>query len=296
MSARVALAALLTASAILAGSAAGPQDQQASVFRTAVDGVSVSVSVRQGTQPVTGLTVDDFELTDNGVVQQIASLSFETLPIDVTLLLDVSTSVQGRRLERLKQSVRETTTLLGEDDRLRLIAVQFDLHQVFPFQAGGVPPPVDTLSASGGTALYDGLAAALMRAAEPDRRQLIVAYTDGQDTTSILDVDALTAIAGFADAVLHVVVAASSTSTRARSEIPAAGLLESLAGRTGGQLFLIDPAAPVTDAFRQAIEEFRTSYVLRYRPDGVGPGGWHEIGVTVKGGEYDVRARRGYGG
>lgn len=288
--------------ATMPGLAAGPtpdqqgqQDQQPSnVFRTAVDGVSVSVSVRQGNQPVTGLTVDDFELTDNGVVQQIASLSFETLPIDVTLLLDVSTSVQGQRLERLKNSVRETATLIGEEDRLRLIAVQFDLHQVFPFQAGGVPPPVDTLRASGGTALFDGLAAAMMRAAEPDRRQLIVAYTDGQDTTSILSAETLNEIAGHAEAVVHVVVAAEGRQDRSR--IPAAGLLEGLAVSTGGQLFLIDPSVPVSDAFRSAIEEFRTSYVLRYRPQGVTSGGWHEIDVTVKGGEYEVRARRGYGG
>jgi hypothetical protein len=273
----------------------GAQEAAQSVFRARVDGVSVSVSVRQGNQPVPGLTMEDFELSDNGVPQEIVSLSFETLPIDVTLLLDVSSSVQGRRLARLRDSVRETATLLGEIDRLRLIAVQFKLHQVFPFQPGGVPPPVDGLAASGGTALFDGVAAAMMRAAEPDRRQLIVAYTDGQDTTSILGIDEVREIAGHADALLHVVVPVSGGSD-ARSEVPAADVLEDLATRTGGQLFLIDASTPISDAFRQAIDEFRQSYVLRYRPQGVEDGGWHQIDVSVKGGAYDVRARRGYEG
>jgi hypothetical protein len=273
----------------------GAQEAGQSVFRARVDGVSVSISVRQGNQPVPGLVMENFELADNGVPQEIVSLSFETLPIDVTLLLDVSSSVQGRRLARLRSSVSETATLLDEIDRLRLIAVQFKLHQVFPFQPGGVPPPVDGLTASGGTALFDGVAAAMMRAAEPDRRQLIVAYTDGQDTTSILGIDAVREIAGHADALLHVVVPVSG-GRNARSEVPAADVLEDLATRTGGQLFLIDASTPISDAFRRAIDEFRQSYVLRYRPQGVEDGGWHQIDVRVKGGEYDVRARRGYGG
>jgi len=297
----LALAAALAVVPLVAPDAqsgqAGRQTQpQDPVFRSFVDGVSVSVSVLEGTRPVTGLTADDFELTDNGVVQQIATLSFETLPIDVTLLLDVSSSVQGRRLQRLKDGVRQTATLLDEDDRLRLIAVQFALHQVFPFQPGGTPPPVDDLGAAGGTALLDGLAAAMMRAAEPDRRQLIVAYTDGQDTTSVLDADTVAEIAGNADAVVHLLVPVSGGGD-ARREVPAADMLEALAGRTGGQLFLVDTGTPISAAFRQAIEEFRQSYVLRYRPQGVERGGWHEIEVRVKGGDgYEVRARRGYGG
>lgn len=271
------------------------EPQQEAIFRSGVDGVSVSVSVRQGNRPVTGLTAADFELTDNGVRQQIATLSFEQLPIDVTLLLDVSSSVQGSRLERLKNSVLETAALLGEADRLRLIAVQFDLQQVFPFQSGRQSPPVENLYAAGGTALFDGLAAAMMRAAEPDRRQLIVAYTDGQDTTSILGAAATRDIAGRADAVVHIVVPTSG-GRNARRDVPSADLLEDLALQTGGQLFLVDARAPISDAFRTAMDEFRSSYVLRYRPEGVERGGWHEIGVKVGSGDYQVRARRGYGG
>lgn len=287
---------VLGAAPTLPQAAQAPPQAQDPVFRASVDGVLVNVSVRQANQPVTGLTADDFELTDNGVPQEIVSMSFETLPIDVTLLLDASSSVQGRRLMRLKNSVVETASILDAEDRLRLIEVQFELHQIFPFQPGGAPPPVDELAAGGGTALLDGLAAAMMRAADPDRRQLIVAYTDGNDTTSILDVAGVREIADNADAVLHIVVPTSG-GRNARNDVPAADALEDIARRTGGQLFLVDIDAPITDAFRQAIDEFRRSYVLRYRPTGVEMGGWHEIQVRVTGGEgYEVRARRGYGG
>jgi VWFA-related protein len=273
------------------------EGRQQPVFRSSVDGVSVSVSVRDGNRAVAGLTAADFELLDNGVRQQIEALSVETQPIDVTLLLDVSRSVEGQRLDQLKRSVVETAQLLRPADRLRLIAVQHELHQVFPFEPGGATPDVTQLQARGGTALFDGLAAALMRNAEPDRRQLIVCYTDGQDTISILDLDSLTKIASFADAVVHIVVPVTTTvRARGASAIVVAAPLGEVAGRTGGQLFTVDFAAPITQAFARAIEEFRTSYVLRYVPAGVKAGGYHELTVRVTSGTYTVRARRGYAG
>lgn len=268
---------------------------QTPVFRATVEGVSVSVSVRQANVPVTGLTAADFEVFDNGVRQNVAAFSLERLPMDVTLLLDSSRSVAGPRLERLKQAVVQTAALLGPADRLRLIAVQHGLHQVFGFQPAGVRPPVERLYAGGGTALFDGIAAAMMRAAEADRRQLIVVYTDGVDTSSVLDFDAALDVAGFADALVHVIVPTTIGGRRVSpAAMAAAAPLNDLAARTGGQLFFVDGAAPVTDAFTRAIEEFRTSYVLRYLPAGVSRDGWHEIEVRVKGGPYDVRARKGY--
>jgi VWFA-related protein len=284
--------------AALAGSAAlvSAQDQR-SVFRSEAEAVSVSVSVRTVERAVAGLKASDFELKDNGVAQSIESFSVETQPIDVTLLLDLSRSVDGPRLDRLKSGVRETALLLHPDDRLRLIGMQHELHQVFPFQPGGSKPNVDSLRAFGGTSLYDGLAAAMMRAAEPDRRQLIVAYTDGQDTISILPIATVREIAGMADAVVQIVVPTMRAPRSTDMEsVPGASALNDLAARTGGQLFRMDNTAPIGEAFKQAIDDFRTSYVLRYIPKGVARPGWHELSVRVTTGTYEVRARKGYDG
>jgi VWFA-related protein len=283
---------LIVVLAVLAGAGVTlAQTQQAPVFRSTVEGVAVSVSVRRNREPVTGLTGADFRLLDNGVVQTIQSVSVETLPIDVTLLLDLSSSVEGARLERLKSSVRETAALLRPADRLRLISVQHVLREVFPFQPGGTPTNVEALTARGGTALFDGLTAALVRAVDPERRPLIIAYTDGQDTISALSPEVTGEIAGYSDAVINVVVPATKDPRAAAAGLNA---LTTLAARTGGQLFLIDTAAPITPSFVRAIEEFRTSYVLRYVPAGVAPRGWHELAVDVPGRTYEVRARRGY--
>lgn len=269
--------------------------QQPPVFRSTVEGVSVSVSVRAGDKSVSGLTAADFELLDNGVSQTISAFSVETQPIDVTLLLDLSGSVAGRRLERLKFGVIEMADLLRKEDRLRLFSVQHEIRLAFPFQPGGTKPNVESLTAFGGTALFDGLAAAMMRPTELDRRQFIVAYTDGIDTISFLDLDTVREIAGGTDAVVQILVPTTFDGRgRPQGSIPQAALINELAARTGGQLYWVDFAAPVGATFKQAVSDFRTSYVLRYLPTGVAGEGWHELTVRVKKGTYDVRARKGY--
>jgi hypothetical protein len=283
------------ASAVVVAVAAVTASQQQPVFRETVGGVSVSVSVYQGDKSVSGLKAADFELLDNGVPQTISAFSVETQPIDVTLLLDLSRSVIGRRLERLKVGVGEMADLLRKEDRLRLISVQHELRLVFPFQPGGTKPNVDKVTAFGGTALFDGLAAAMMRPSELDRRQFIVAYSDGIDTISFLDLDAVREIAGGTDAVVQILVPiAFDGRGRPQGSIPQAVQINEQAARTGGKLFWVDFAAPVGMAFKQAVADFRTSYVLRFMPTGVSKDGWHELTVRVKSGTYEVRARKGY--
>ena len=292
---RRVLLVVVVIAAIVTGARAFARAQHP-VFRSETEGVIVNVSVRGGNQPVNGLTPADFELRDNGVKQAIQAFSIERLPIDVTLLLDVSRSVEGTRLDRLKSSVGETAHLLRPEDRLQLIAVQHWLHLIFPFQPGGSQPPVDALTAAGGTALFDGIAAALMVPVEADRRRLVIAYTDGQDTISALSLASLRDVAGFSDSVLQVVVPTIRIGANRPTQTPGAPGLSDLASRTGGQLFLMNVTEQITDAFKQAIEDFRTSYVLRYVPVGVAHGGWHDLDVKVVSGKYEVRARKGYGG
>jgi hypothetical protein len=73
-------------------------------FRAATDSVSLGVSVRRQNRPVTGLRVSDFEIDDNGVPQQVVDLSYEKLPIDLTVALDISGSVSGALLDELRRA------------------------------------------------------------------------------------------------------------------------------------------------------------------------------------------------
>lgn len=298
-------------------------DQQ--VFRSGVDGVVVPVSVRSGNKPVAGLKAGDFEVVDNGVRQQVRDAFAEKMPVDVTVLLDLSSSVDGPMLKRLKDAVSDTAGVLREDDRIRLVAVSQVLHEIFPLQPKGTSMPLDTLRAGGATSLYDGLAATMMRATDPGRRQLIVAFTDGRDSTSIIDEVAVKEIGRLTDAVVDIVVPVNSAGAEARRLSQRPGGLGSLIGGsnvtvngqgaggantpgvpqvladlvapTSGQVLPLAPEASISRVFKGILEEFRATYVLQYVPQGVSAEGWHDVQVTVKGrGKYDIRARKGYRG
>lgn len=281
-------------------------------FRSGADAVTVDVSVRNGSRVVTGLGASDFELLDNGVPQEIVDASYGKLPIDVTLALDVSYSVTGALLDRLRQAVRQLMSDLGPDDRLRLVGFNMRVERAVDFTSD--PEKIDaalrSFKAGGGSSIRDALAVALVSASEPRRRQLIVIFTDGADNTSITTRDGLMEVARRTNASVASVIP-GNVDQPGPSHGEGLALLRDLARETGGTV--IDVAMPrvrvsgrttiytsggavnLTPVFRKVLEDFRSSYVLHYTPKGVAAAGFHTLTVRVKGRRsYTIRARQGY--
>jgi VWFA-related protein len=273
-------------------SAAWPQN---ATFRSLTDLVPVYVSVRTGRAAVAGLGPADFTLTDRGVAQTVDAASYESLPVDVTLLVDTSASVITS-LDRFRDDVRTIVKSLRADEQIRLITFDTDVRQILPMQPPSAEPPVREIRLGDRTSLVDALSLAMARARRADRRHLIFVFTDGVDTSSVLDYGALPALAGRIDGVLHVVLvgdppAPTDPSSRRKFEALAAA-----AARTGGVLYPPGRRDLLT-AFRAAIDSFRQSYVIYFSPKGVDPEGWHDVAVRVKRpGSFTVRAREGYFG
>jgi hypothetical protein len=131
----------------------------------------------------------------------------------------------------------------------------------------------------------------------------VIGITGGVTDRSVVPDAVRLAVGMRTDAVLHLVSLGDFFPTQARgfgqtgvfvlagrASLP----LEPLSLATGGRTYRAGPDANIHDMLAEAIAEFRTRYVLRYRPTGVARDGWHEIDVTVKGKGYDVRHRRGY--
>ena len=279
-----------------------PARWQDQIFRSRADAVTIQVAVKSGNKPVAGLTAADFDLRDNGVPQEISSVSVEKVPLDLTLLLDLSSSVDGVTLQRLKAAVHDTAALLRPDDRLRLIAISQVLQEIVPLQPPSDAMPLERLMAQGATSLYDGLAAAMMRPTDPGRRQLVLAFSDGRDSTSIIDETTAKDIARLSDAVVDIVVPIGPDDlaqvlkpwTR-QDTVPV--VLPQLVAPTAGQVFTFMPGESISSVFKRMLDDFRAAYVLQYVPQGVTRGGWHDVAVTLKKpGKYEVRARNGYSG
>ena len=279
--------------------------QPAGTFRAGVDAVAVEASVRRNNRPVTGLKASDFVLLDNGVPQQISDLAYERLPIDVTVLLDVSASVTGAVLDQLRQSVRQLKTDLGPRDRLKLVTFNMQVRRLADFDApaGAADTAFASLSGSGSSAIFDSVAVQLASPALEGRRHLIVLFTDGQDSSSISDPDALFDVAKRTTATVGVVLATSAlerstASPFARSPgrppMTIGRMYDQLARETGGLVVAATAGQSLASTFRRMLAEFRASYVLYFTPQGVDRSGAHTIDVRVKQDGTDVRARRGY--
>jgi hypothetical protein len=107
--------------------------QDAVVFRSGVSVVRVDTqAVDAMGRVVTGLTKDDFRVSDEGVPQAIGNFSFAEEPLDLILLFDIAGSMHGKLL-----SVVRATELgfneLHKGDRVSVRAFSVDSSEILPF-------------------------------------------------------------------------------------------------------------------------------------------------------------------
>jgi VWFA-related protein len=256
-------------------------------FSSRTIGVRVDVLVLDGGRPVGGLTARDFELRDNGVLQRVEVVDAADVPINAVLALDSSASIRGRRL----------TDLIAAGDALLDGLKPVDRAGVITFNHA-VSPPVRLMSdlrdartalravdPRGRTAVMDGVYVALTSTIDQAGRFLVVVYTDGADTMSWLKPSEVLEASKRANAVVYAVTPAGG-----RRSDP----LKDLTEATGGQMLEVTSSGDLRPAFQRILTEFRTRYVLAYSPEGVSPGGFHRLEITVPRRRATVKARAGY--
>jgi VWFA-related protein len=299
----IAISLAATAAAAPPNGAQAPA-AQAPVFRAGADVVAVEASVRRDRRPVAGLKAEDFELLDNGVPQQIVDVNHEKLPIDVTVLLDVSASVTGPALDELRRALRQLRGDLGAVDRLRLVTFNMGMNRVVDFTepAPSIDRALASVGGAGSSAVFDTLAVALTAPVPAGRRQLVVLFSDGQDSSSITDAETLLDVARRTTPTVAVVLTSSArqrpasllrTATKLGSAT-VGEVADQIAGETGGFVASIEAGDNLTSTFRRVLDQFRSSYVLFFTPTGVDRQGSHTLEVRVKRVKADVRARRSY--
>ncbi|MEO7190230.1 MAG: VWA domain-containing protein [Vicinamibacterales bacterium] len=278
---RTAAACLLAAVPLATGS-----DTQAQRFTARVDAVRIDVRVQRGGQPVTGLTAADFDVRDKGVLQQVTIAASEATPVDVTLALDVSGSVRGERLTRLRAAGLTLIDALQPTDHAALItfASQVTLRQALTPRVAQLRTALDVRPESGNTALIDALQTAMVTAESGTGRPLVIVFSDGAETGSFLQTAAVEDTARRMGMVVYGVTTSGT----------APSALRSVARLTGGETSSADSSGRLDAQFARILDEFRHLYVLSYTPNGTPTPGWHDVTVRLKSAKGDVRARPGY--
>jgi VWFA-related protein len=281
----------------LAAALAGSQ------FRASVDVVRIDALVLQNGRPASGLTTDDFVVTDNGVPQTATVRAVARQPIDAVVTLDTSDSVRGPALERLKAAAGALVAQLTPEDRATLVTfshiVALGPRESRPDALGS---SLHGLTAEGGTSLVDAVTSALAWAVGRDRPMLLLVFSDGRDTASWTRREQALALARTSHAVVDAVVAGDPLATSAAGvggggfvPPPTADerFLADLAALTGGRVRNGEAGGGLAAAFREALEQFRARYEITYTATDKAPG-WHAVDVQVKGRRATVHARGGY--
>jgi VWFA-related protein len=270
-------------------------------FRSTAELVSVDVLVTDGRAPVTGLVAGDFELTDNGTLQTVEQIYVEQLPVNVIMVLDTSGSVRGERLRALKAGARTVINRLRPRDRAAIIAFshRLDLRAALTADTTTLRRSVDTLDANGSTAVRDAAFAALALRAADATRTLVLLFSDGLDTSSLLSEDRVIEIARRSDAIVYAIgirdVAPRTGPGVRRTDTPTDHrFLERLSRETAGRLLYAEQNRDIERTFGRVLDEFNSRYVIGYAPRGVPAAGWHTVGVRLKKRSGTVLARRGY--
>jgi VWFA-related protein len=290
------------ASAILLASTTSAQQQQL-VLRSSTNSVAVHVLVRTSSGPVRDLTAADFVITDSGVRQDIATMTIEPLPLDVTVVVDRLAQSEFASVKRHPQ-IEDIEETLTQDDRIRVVGVGADIDERSPFSPPGRAAAMAPARPSDQPALFDGVASALLRVTPPGRQHVVIVITEGYDAFSFTSAAALTDIAQRTDARMYVVVAQgrsvkARTLARAPSPLPlddGLGSLVEIARDTGGNVVSVSRLTrAITGPIRRVFSDVRAGYVLYYTPTGVSDRGWHPISVTIsRPGQFEIQARPGY--
>ncbi|HEV7798805.1 MAG TPA: VWA domain-containing protein [Pyrinomonadaceae bacterium] len=176
---------------------APPKDEDFDVIRVSSNLVMVPVSVVDASgQPVRGLQVSDFRLAEEGREQQLAEIGNpDEVPLDITILFDVSSSVSQKGFFAFQQRAAASflKQVLKPVDRAAVFTITNQPTLVSPLAPAEVaaaklltiPPATSSVS----TSFYDSVVAAAKYLEENSparRRRVIAVISDGDDTSSNL--------------------------------------------------------------------------------------------------------------
>ena len=192
----LAVAACIVGAATITTAQEKPAGQGFS-FRSGVSLINVTATVTDGNgHTVAGLKQGDFEIYEDGVLQQTSHFDAERVPVSLGIAVDTSGSMIGEKWVAAQAALsRFVDDLLGSNDEVFLYRFDSRPELVHPWTQDRrqVSRALSTISPRGGTAMYDTVADAIPLAQRgTQRKKALVIISDGNDTSSSTRVPELT--------------------------------------------------------------------------------------------------------
>lgn len=295
----------------------GPEDvSEGDVVRVDTQLVTLNVSVidRGTNRGLTGLTQNDFKLFENGAPQQLAHFEAASAPFNLILLIDLSTSTEGK-IGLIREAALRFVNAARPADRIGIItfANKFEV----------VSPPIEDREElrarinaiqqpKGSTKLYDALAFALdetTKNAKDSRRNAIILMSDGLDSTlpnvsgegSKISYDEVLSRVREFDGVLYTLWLDTTYEPLSDLDIQdetfdlAYDRMKELADAGGGIFYEVEKLEDLANAYERVVADLGTVYSLSYRPTNKERDGkWRAIRVSIARTNAVARGKRGY--
>jgi VWFA-related protein len=285
---------------------AAPQGQ----IRVQVNLVNLFATVRDKHKAVvTGLKQDDFQVYEDGQLQEITNFSAESnLPITLGILIDTSGS-EYYMLSALKEAASHFLgRVMRKGDLAMVMTFDTDVDLLSDFtedrsqlnraiNRAQINAPGSSViiaqgpfptSGSGGTNFFDAvyLAAHDKLAGEAGRKAIVV-LSDCEDNGSKLRLQDAIEAAQRTDTVIHILVVAQDGGDQA--------VAKKLTDETGGRMIIVRSERNLEQAFDEISEELRTQYTVGYTPTNkTHDGTYRKVKLEMKNKDYSALTRRGY--
>jgi Ca-activated chloride channel family protein len=272
-------------------------EAQAPSFRAHIETVPVTVTVTdQSGRLITDLTRNDFAVFEDGIEQPVTQFTAERVPVSLGVLLDVSDSMRGQGIVDARAALDHFVgELLDMNDEAFVATFNHLPALVAPWKR---PPSalrhvLDDVHPTGGTAIYDALAAFAPRfARRHNTRAALVVISDGADTASDRTLQQAREVIRRTDAFVYA-IAIDESDARASTRVNPEALRE-ITGPSGGYTEVVRTRAELGPATERIANELNHQYTLGYTPARSPDGTWRSIRVRIRNHDYLARSRRGY--
>ncbi len=269
----------------------------------------VTAIARRDGGSVTGLVREDFEVLEDGVVQELSNFAkVSDLPLSMVMLFDTSLSVISQLDFERRAAGRFLERVMRPQDRTALFSFATDVAVLQDF-TNRVPLLLNAmkqLRAKGATSLYDAIFLAAEYLKPAPGRHVIVIISDGGDTTSSKDLKQALAQTHLSDAVIYAIYTGDRMSSENLRDLAAERALANLTAETGGDAYYPlsrreggdseeRSLSELNQAFGRLADQLRTQYTLGfYSTNEARDGGFRKLTVRVRKPGFTARARSGY--
>jgi VWFA-related protein len=253
---------------------------------------------------VTDLDLPDFSVFEDGVKQEIRFFNRRQQPIALSLLLDTSASME-QHLPMLQTAATNFVKRLKPSDLAQIIDFdsRVEIRQTFTSNQADLQAAIQQTVAGGSTSLYNAVYIALrelrkVRAVTEEelRRQALILFSDGEDTSSLVAFDEVLDLAKRSETAIYTIALRGADNT-AKGFREAEYVLRTLARETGGQAFFPTKIDDLAGVYAQIADELASQYTIGYTSTNTKrDGAWRRLAVQVSRPNITPRTKGGYYG